>query len=228
LFLLILCQKTLFSQQPDYSVIFGKDWDKALLFVEENRKWLQPEFEKFDVSFPHAIAIIFPELVRYSALRDKIEITLLKALYINMGAEYANFSIGPMQMKPSFAEKIHEAACDALGTGSCRIFRMKTDFPDIKDYRASIVTDLENPEREVLYLIAFFKICEKRFNLKLKDDIGIVRFLAAAYNYGFWNSARQIENMESRRFFGTTIIKKETYSYSDVSLFYYKNYLTFH
>ena len=39
------------------------------------------------------MSVVFPELVRYSALRDKMEITLLKALYINVGRDYANFSL---------------------------------------------------------------------------------------------------------------------------------------
>ena len=89
--------------QINYRETFGRDWDKALSFVAENRNWIAPELEQYNVSYPVAIAVIFPELVRYSALRDKIEITLLKALYINLGEEYANFSIGPFQMKPSFA-----------------------------------------------------------------------------------------------------------------------------
>ena len=55
-----------------------------------------------------AIAVVFPELIRYSALRDKIEITLLKSLYIYKGDDYADFSIGQFQMKPSFAELIHK------------------------------------------------------------------------------------------------------------------------
>ena len=38
--------------------------------------------------------VIFPELVRYSAIRDKMEITLLKTLYRNLGEDYADFSVG--------------------------------------------------------------------------------------------------------------------------------------
>jgi hypothetical protein len=224
----VLSINSLSFRQPDYREVFGADWNRAMLFVSENRKWMKPELDRFEISFPVAVAVIFPELVRYSALQDKIEITLLKALYINLGAEYANFSIGRMQMKPSFAEKIHENAGDALGSESRKLFRIRSDFADIKDYRASIVSDLENPERQLVYLIAFLKICEKKFNMNPKDDTGRVRFLASAYNYGFWKSESEIEKMENKKFFGTTILKTETYSYADISLFYYKNYLTFH
>ncbi len=228
LLFIILSVKTVCSQQHNYREIFGRDWDKALSFVKENEIWLRPVLDKYNVSYPEAIAVIFPELVRYSALRDKIEITLLKALYINLGAEYANFSVGPMQMKPSFAERIHENSGDAKVTRTGKLFRIKSDFTDIKDYRASIISDLENPEREVIYLIAFIKICEKNFNLKSMNDTDRVRFLATAYNYGFWNGVARIENMSDKKFFSTTLIKTETYSYSDISLFWFKHYLTFY
>jgi hypothetical protein len=192
--------------------------------VKENRIWLKQVLDKYNVSYPEAIAVIFPELVRYSALRDKIEITLLKTLYIYLGAEYANFSVGPMQMKPSFAEKIHENIKDPPGTDAGKLFKTKPDFKDIREYRASIISDLENPERELIYLIAFIKICERNFNLKSRSEIERVRFLASAYNYGFWKTADRIEDMENKRFFATTILKTETYSYTDVSLFWYKQY----
>jgi hypothetical protein len=81
------------------------------------------------------------------------------------------------------------------------------------------------PKKQVIYLAAFIKICENNFNLESKNDIEKVRFLAAAYNYGFWKTAGQIENIIDKKFYGTTIIKTESYSYSDVSVFWYKQYL---
>jgi hypothetical protein len=214
-----------FSQSPDYKSIFGQDWNKAEIFVEENRAWIESKLKQYNVSYPEAIAVIFPELVRYSALRDKIEITLLKTLYINLGEEYANFSIGHFQMKPSFAEMIHEKARGAMGIKSGRFFKLKSEFEDMNSYRASILADLENPRTELNYLIAFIKICEKKFNLKLKDESERVKFLATAYNYGFSKSAEEIEKMYDKKFFRTTLLRTENYPYSDVSLCWYNQYL---
>lgn len=224
-FVIVLSIKSGWSQHLNYQEIFGSDWDKALSFVAQNRNWIEPKLEQYHVSFPVAIAVIFPELVRYSALRDKIEITLLKALYINLGEEYANFSIGPFQMKPSFAEMIREKAKDAMGSKAGKLFKVKSDYDDIRSYRASIVTDLENQETQLNYLIAFIKICEGNFNLKLKNNNYRVVFQATAYNFGFWKTAEQIESMFDKKFFRTTILKTENYSYSDVSLFWYKNFM---
>jgi len=222
--LLFISGGYLFSQSLNYSEIFGNDWNKAELFVSQNRGLIESKFRKFDVSYPVAMAVIFPELVRYSALRDKIEITLLKALYINLGEEYANFSVGHLQMKPSFADKIRQDAGEIEEKKINRMFRFKSDYGDKLKYRQSIVSDLENFETQLNYLVAFIKICESKFDLKVMDEDYKVRFLATAYNYGFWFGADQIERMDGEKYFRTTILKTESYSYSDVSLFWYQKY----
>jgi hypothetical protein len=213
------------SQSINYGDVFGDDWKKALAFEKENRSWMEPLLSKNHISYPLAVAIIFPELVRYSALRDKMEITLLKALYINLGDEYANFSIGQFQMKPSFAEIIREQASAILGHRSGIIFKNRSDFDDIRSFRKSIVIDLEDPKSQFSYLIAFFKICEKKYKTNRKDEVSRLRFLATAYNYGIDRSAARIENMIDKKFFNTKLFKTENYSYAEVSLFWYKEYL---
>ena len=215
------------SAQPlNYPEIFGDDWEKAILFESVNRSWMEPVLARNHISYPLAIAVIFPELVRYSALRDKMEITLLKTLYINLGEGYANFSIGQFQMKPSFAEMIREQASDALGRRSGITFRLRSEYDDIKSYRKSIVKDLEDPETQFNYLVAFIKICEKKFRTKRSDEISSLKFQATAYNYGIDKSAVRIENMIDKKFFNTKLFKTENYSYADVSLYWYNQYMT--
>jgi hypothetical protein len=221
-FLLTAFNNSGFSQQIDYQHLFGDDWEKAQSFVRENRLWMEPLLRKNHISYPLAIAVIFPELVRYSALRDKMEITLLKALYINLGEDYANFSIGHFQMKPSFAEKIRNRAPSVIGRRSGITFKNYSDFEDISDYRKSIVTDLEDPGTEFQYLVAFIKICENSFRLKRKDEYSNVKFLATAYNYGFDMSESEIESMTEKKFFNTKLFKTVSYSYADVALYWYK------
>jgi len=226
LFLLSAFLHNSLAQQTDYSELFGDDWKKAEAFERENRSWMEPVIEKNHLSYPVAIAVIFPELVRYSALRDKMEITLLKTLYVNLGEDYANFSIGHFQMKPSFAEKIRNLAPSVLGRRSGIVFKNLSEFDDIKNFRKSIVVDLEDPKTQFNYLIAFIKICEKNFKTNRKDEISGLKFLATAYNYGLEKSAGQIESMIDRKFFNTKLFKTETYCYSDVSLFWYRQYLS--
>jgi len=212
-----------FSQQTDYIKIFGSDWEKAESFVSENDSWMKQLSEKYDVSYPLAIAVVFPELIRYSALRDKMEITLLKALYINLGDDYANFSIGQFQMKPSFAESIHRKV--PMFKGRIRNqFREKIKSEDIRKYRASIVKDLENPESQFLYLIAFLKICSTVYNLIDMDEEKRLKFLATAYNFSFQKSYEEVDKMTDKKFFYTKLVKGESYSYADISVFWYRNF----
>ncbi|MEI6048629.1 MAG: hypothetical protein WCS03_06990 [Bacteroidota bacterium] len=214
------------SQTINYEVVFGDDWKKALAFEKENRNWMEPVLNVNHISYPLAVAVIFPELVRYSALRDKIEITLLKALYINLGDEYANFSIGQFQMKPSFAEMIREQAPDVMSPKSEIKFKDRLEYDDIKNFRKSIVTDLEDPKIQFNYLIAFLKICEEKYKTNRKNEITQLIFLATAYNYGIEKSIDQINSMIDKKFFNTRLFKTENYSYADVSLFWYKQYLS--
>lgn len=223
-FLIIVFIKPVCSQPLNYPEIFGNNWQTALAFVSENKNWIEPKLKTYHISYPLAMAVVFPELVRYSALRDKIEITLLKTLYINQGNEYADFSIGPLQMKPSFAEMIHEKAPLVMGRRTKYLFKDRADFDDIKSFRTSIVKDLEDPKSQINYLIAFFKICESDFKLKWKDEDDKLKFFATAYNYGFYKTVDQIKIMTNKRFFNTKVFKTDNYSYADISLYWYNQY----
>jgi len=223
--LLIILSRGLisFSQQKDYKVIFGSDWVKAEAFVSENETWMKQLSGKYNVEYSEAVAIVFPEFVRYSALRDKMEITLLKALYINLGEDYANFSIGQFQMKPSFAESLHKKAPLLKGRLRNRMME-KTAAKDIREYRAAIVKDLEDPESQFLYLISFLKICEAVYDLRGIDENRKIKFLATAYNYSFMKSFGEVEKMSDKSYFHTKPLKSESYSYADISAYWYRNY----
>jgi hypothetical protein len=209
------------SQTPDYREIFGDDWVKAEQYVGANRSWMEHVLEKNHIPFQLGIAVIFPEIVRYSALRDQMEITLLKALFINLGEEYANFSIGHFQMKPSFAMYIREHAGIFMNTGWVADHPDSSSYNNIRDYRRSVVADLEDPVKEFGYLAAFFTICKSRYSTDDMEEYQKLKFLATAYNTGIEKSAREIEAMAEAKYFNTKLFKSENYSYADVSLFWY-------
>jgi hypothetical protein len=218
---LLFLLRTASAQPLKYSEIFGSDWLKAMTFVEENNSWIKPALAEYGIPYHEAIAVVFPELVRYSALRDKMEITLLKTLYRNLGEDYADFSIGVFQVKPSFAEHIRVEA-SRRNEGS--LFERKRSYANDLAFRTAIVKELEDPQSEFNYVIAFFKICEKKFKAEWTDEASKIKFLATAYNTGFWKSAEDIEKMSDKKFFNTKLFKTENYSYSEVSLFWYNQY----
>lgn len=212
------------SQLLNYDEVFGSDWDKALRFIEENNSWMKPLLEKHNISYPVAVAVVFPELVRYSALRDKMETAMLKTLYRNLGDDYSDFSIGVFQVKPSFAEKIREEARSLKGWRMKTLFGRSSYYNNVREYRSAIIADLEDPESEFNYIIAFFKICENYFSIGFPDEETKIKFLATAYNTGFWKTREEIEKMSHSKFYNTKLFSTENYSYADVSLFWYKQY----
>jgi hypothetical protein len=219
-----ICQ-TVVSQPLNYSEVFGSDWQKALEFIDTNNIWIKPILEKYKIPYAEAVAVVFPELVRYSSIRDKMETAMLKTLYRNLGDDYADFSIGVFQVKPSFAEKIREEMQSVPGWRAKSVFKKSSSYKNDREYRGAIVSDLENPRSEFNYIIAFFKICGKYFPLAAEDEAARIRFLATAYNTGFWKNKEEIEKMSKLKFFNTKLFKTENYSYADVSLFWYNQYI---
>jgi hypothetical protein len=104
-------------------------------------------------------------------------------------------------------------------------FRGKIIQNDQREYRAAVVKDLEEPESQFLYLAAFMKICETIYNTKDMNGDHRIKFLATAYNYSFQKSLEDVNKMIDRKFFSTKLFRTDTYSYSDISLYWYTNYL---
>ena len=225
IFLLTVATAYTSGQETDYSKVFGENWKKAVAFEEQNRQWLKPLIENFNISYPQAVSIVFPELIRYSALQDKMETGILKTLYVNLGRDYSDFSIGVFQMKPSFAELILDKVKDVAENLPGIDYQVKSNFDDIIDFRKSIVQDLERPESEAKFLIAFIKICNKDFNTGAMDDTTAVRFLSAAYNYGIEKPADEIKRMSGKKYFSVSVLGGEKYCYSDISLYCYRKML---
>lgn len=212
------------AQDTDFKQVFSGHWSAAEEFVAANEKWMRAECERNDIPYQFAIAIVFPELVRYSALRDKIEISILKTLYINLGEEYADFSVGPFQMKPSFAESVTESISLTNERKLRKQFRNKSSFRNLRDYRSAIVKSLEDETNEFYYLIAFIKLCDLRFPDFRKNSEDKLEFYSTAYNCGLDKEADYIKTMMGKKFFTTRLFKGETYSYCEISRFWYNNY----
>jgi hypothetical protein len=68
-------------------------------------------------------------------------------------------------------------------------------------------------------------ICDKYFSSDTADDTTRIRFLATAYNTGFWKTREEIEKMSNAKFYSTKLFNTENYSYADVSLFWYNQYI---
>ena len=58
------------------------------------------------------------------------------------------------------------------------------------------------------------------------DEISGLKFLATAYNYGISKNSAEIEKMIDKKYFNTKLFKTENYSYADVSLYWYRQYMS--
>jgi hypothetical protein len=103
------------------------------------------------------IAVIFPELTRYSFWRDAVESSVLELSYL-LGND-TDFSVGKMQMKPSFAEML-EADADEYSRSSFPQLFLSGDLPAVRLQR---LDRLKNLNGQASYLAVFLRIMGSRF-----------------------------------------------------------------
>ncbi|RYZ99677.1 MAG: hypothetical protein EOP47_16125 [Sphingobacteriaceae bacterium] len=215
--LLFLGQQTLAN---DYRQIFGNQYTRAEKSATEIRPLIQKYAKAFNENSRLMEAIVFPELMRYNALYDAVETGSLIGLYARFGYEYANFSIGLLQMKPTFALSIEtELAKHKQSQWVKALGFDKVSLIDDHKSRLARVDRLENTEWQVKYLIAMLK-CLKLKNSKLKlSEAYKVKFTASAYNCGWNKSAAVIKSFISKKHYQTGIMDSDRYAFADVTLY---------
>ncbi len=214
----------------NYQKIFGDDYLKALDFVEINKDIFKEINYEFECDAEITISVVFPELIRYSLFIDFFETKFLELIYIKKGSNYADFSIGNMQMKASFIEKIENfiKKNDILNEKKISIFDYK--FVDLEKIREERIYRLKSFLWQIKYLCVFYKILEYKFkNLYFKNKKEKIRFYASAYNRGFQYDEKEIKKWINRKNFPYGInFLMEQYSYSDISADFYEKFLIPH
>jgi hypothetical protein len=190
------------AQEIQLAPTFGNDYRNARKWLGEN-KWIADSLRIFGVPPDEALSIVFPELIRYSALWDRMEVTGLIVLYIRLGKEYADFSVGHFQMKPSFIEELEKDAPQYLAMTEIRcIYPALLHSEDTKEARTKRVNDLTFIQSETRYLALFYKTCLEKFSgLKQASPSDRIRFLATAYNCGYDRPESYIRRQMSRKYF---------------------------
>lgn len=209
-----------YSQQLNYKEVFGNHYQLAEDFITSNT-WIADTLKSNGIDPCTGLAIIFPELIRYSSIRDKFETAALKSLYIQYGKDYADFSIGQFQMKPSFAEEIEKEYIKWKG-----LTVNGTDTTSCTTSRKERIKRLDSTEGQVRYLCMFIKLMERNLQqlsvLKKNEEVSL---MAAAYNFGFRTDIIILKEVSHKRFFYTGIIASETkFNYSDIAVEFSINY----
>lgn len=117
-------------------------------------------FPEFGIRTELAVAVVFPELVRYSALMDFMETTAVKALYQQKGVKGADFSIGRFQMKPSFVEDLER---QWMRTEWRHEYGIYFDLSETLEAHRICVLRLDDRNWQCIYLAMFLKLLYRRF-----------------------------------------------------------------
>lgn len=202
---------------------FNDDIDRAIEFIDSHRDKIIEISKDYGIDANIALSIIFPELVRYNHLKDQIEVSANKLFYIKWGPEYADFSIGILQMKPTFIERLSKTRKRA----KYKDLFLYSENSSKEDVRGIIIDRLQDVEYQLKYLAYFINIIDTSNEVKFKNDYDKIIYYATAYNAGSWYNEGNNQKLSKKKTYpyGANIDETKQYSYSDISLYYYQNVL---
>jgi hypothetical protein len=211
------------KQKENYSEIFSSDYQRAAKFLS-TEKALDSIIQSHGLNTKEVTAIVFPELIRYNSIQDKIETFALETLYVQYGKEYANFSVGEFQIKPSFAERIEIDFIKKFGTKELttnfQIMASDTIQNDVN--RSKRLKRIKNKSGMINYLCLFWKVMSVKYPTWRSEEEKI-RFFATSYNCGYWKSRKEIQSFQLKKFFHTGLsITSTQYNYADIAWYYFQ------
>ena len=205
---------------------FEEDIKKAVKFLQQEKTTILQIKNTSNTEGDEALAIVFPELLRWNAFNDFLETTALELIYIQNGSNAANFSIGYFQMKPRFIEQLENYIAtheESLKTFTYVIIKDKTDTESRKER----VNRLKQWAWQLRYAHVYWLVTQDVFKhrvFKTKKDR--IRFYATAYNYGFLRSEKEIEARLYRAIFPYgSIFKGEQLAYGDIAVEFFEKYV---
>jgi len=213
--LLVFVQLSPAQNHQEIKRFFGKSYSEVLQYLQQHKTALKKHLPTNPQEAAFILAIGFPELLRYKALQNSLETAFLEALYVKKGPTYANFSVGRFQMKPSFAESLEHYCQKYLRFTGVKIYQYNTS--GINNTRKARVKRLNNLGWQLKYLHSLYLALNHRFaHKKFASNVLKLRFFAAAYNFGFLNTAAKIQQWSQNKAFpyGKNYVgKQQNYTY---------------
>jgi hypothetical protein len=129
-------------------------------------------------------------------------------------------------MKPSFAEMVEQDANLYLEAG----FLQHSGFDKLKDItdnevtRRERITRITSTQQQLIYLCAFYKICDVKFADKSFGSASEkIKFYATCYNAGYRRSYESILAVQAKNYFRTgKFFTNASYNYADISNCYFE------
>lgn len=230
---LLLCQlacqlasqlaSPLLAQGQEFAEAYRPEYTEALQWVKTNKQLITKIFGH-DAA-PLVLAIAFPEVVRYNELSNWLETQGLELAYVSGGSHRADFSIGPLQIKPSFAEFLErEQGRYCLPPALAAPFTSLQGQPATA--RRQRLERLKSTEGQLTYLLAFYQWATQHFAHELcgKPARERLRLLATAYNVGPQHSAATLRKaMHRKRFPYGKHYPGPQYNYADIAVFFFEH-----
>jgi hypothetical protein len=212
------------ARAEDYAAIFGGKYADAEQFLRQNA-WIAGALQLPANDMRIAVAVVFPEIIRFSALEDDIQVRGLKVLYVQYGRAYTDFSVGRFQMKPSFVEHLEEDYGRLFTDSEKAVIGISAfERADTSRLREKRVRRLDDISWQVRYLRLFMLVMEKRYGKAAMGGLeDRLRFYATAYNVGYLSGESALrQKMGKRRFHVALMFPTVTYNYADVALFFFR------
>jgi hypothetical protein len=216
-----------FAKQQYRNADFGKTFGRKAIAAEKKIQSMQEGFvlcaalchqEPFFLQ-----SIIFPEVMRYNQLKDDIETESLRTLYVQFGKEYANFSIGIFQMKPSFAEQVETKAKQLLPESLYKELQLAYENADEEGIRNLRVERLQDENWQLIYLSAFVLICNETYKNKMFiSETEKLQYYATVYNAGFDKTDKYIsKKIKEQNFYFENGIPDKKFEYAAIAGYFF-------
>ena len=168
-------------------------------------------------------SIVFPEVMRYNSLKDGIEAESLRTLYVQFGEEYANFSIGLFQMKPTFASEVEAKAAQLLSNSLRKELQLGYTETSERSIRTERVQRLQDEDWQLVYLTAFVAICNTVYQHKtFKSTSEQLQWYATVYNAGFDQPEAVIANkIRQDNFYADRNMPGNKFKYAAIAAWFY-------
>ncbi|NJL11723.1 MAG: hypothetical protein HC913_00975 [Microscillaceae bacterium] len=206
----------------DFKKAFAPGYTAACQYLQSHELLIAQTLTRYGGEVRLLVSVVFPEMVRYSEVRNAIETASLEWLYVQYGPAYANFSIGHFQMKPTFAEEIE----NQVRQHQLLLFQdllPEANAPEA-EIRQARIQSLKSLAGQLKYLAAFQKLLGLRFPEWTKQGaLERVRWAAAAYNRGFTASAAEISAWRQKSAFPYGPAHRgPQYNYTEIAGFFWE------
>lgn len=211
--------------QISYKDAFRSDFRNALNYIKQNKIEIEKSCRQYKNNPSFVLSIVFPEIIRYSYFKDFFETAALELLYTEYGSDYADFSIGRFQIKPSFAEETEAYVLNNLCLSEKYKFLTVYSQTKVKEIRQARIARLKTLKWQLIYANCLLDIVDDKFKNEIfSDEQQKILFYATAYNHGFVNTAENIRKWEQVKTFPYGAMNDDnSFSYAAIASDFYFN-----